>query len=195
MPPEGERLETKVNAVLLGALVVAWGATHLHQPAAALGPSDLGRGHLAELEDRVATDPADASAARDLADAYLSMRQPALAVSVLGAAAPEVREDPAVLHRLAKAYEETGRMDDAHATAELALARCGRALGTAGASSVTPIPRDACSERTYAALDMHARALGHMARWGVTDVQHDARARSAYTLAVRSARIVSASAE
>jgi hypothetical protein len=34
-----------------------------------------------------------------------------------------------------------------------------------------------------------------MVRWGVTDVQHDERSLRAYALAVRSARIVSASAE
>ena len=86
-------------------------------------------------------------------------------------------------------------MDDALATARLARARCARALGTSDSSSVTPVPERSCGERTYAALDMHANALGHMARWGVTDVQHDDRARRAYVLAVRSARILSASAE
>jgi hypothetical protein len=99
------------------------------------------------------------------------------------------------LHRLAQAYEETGRMHDALATAELARARCARALGTADASQVTPIPEHGCSEGTYAALDMHANALAHMARWGVTDVQNDPRSRTAYVLAVRNARILSASAE
>lgn len=184
-----------MNAVLLGVLLVSWGAFSLTEPAAALDPRDPSTDALASLEDRVATDPGDLAAARDLADAYLSAQQPALAVSVLGNATPEVREDPAVLHRLARAYEETGRMDDAVATAELALARCGRALGTAGASSVTPVPERACSERTYASLDMHVAALSYLQRWGVTDVQHDARAPHAYSLAVRSARIVSASAQ
>ena len=76
---------------------------------------------------------------------------------------------------------------------ELRLAA--RALGTAGSSTVTPVPAHACSERTYAALDMHAAALAYMHRWGVEEVQSDPRARQAYVLAVRSARLLSASAE
>lgn len=188
-------METKVNMVLLGVLLVSWGAITVAEPASALDPADRGTDELAALEDRFATDPSDATAAAELADRYLAMHEPRMAVSVLSGATPAVRRDPTILHRLAKAYEETGRMEDALATARLALARCGRALGTADSSAVTPIPARACGERTYAALDMHATALEHLARWGVTDVQHDMRARRAYELAVRSARIVSASAE
>ena len=118
--------------------------------------------------------------------------QPALAVTALSSADPEVREDPAVLHRLAQAYEETGRMEDALATADLAVARCGRSLGSADSSELTPAPRFGCSERTYAALSMHASALGHLVRMGVSDVQNDPRALTAYALAVRSARVATA---
>jgi tetratricopeptide (TPR) repeat protein len=188
-------METKVNLVLLGALAVTWGAMSLAEPAAALDPSNRNTDDLAELEDAVAANRGDTHLASALADRYLSLRQPQLAVATLSASTPEVREDPAILHRLAQAYEETGRMDDALATARLALARCGRALGTSDASTVTPLPAEACSERTYAALDMHAAALSHLAQWGVTDVQNDPRARRAYVLAVRTATIVSASAE
>lgn len=188
-------METKVNLVLLALLGVAWGAISLAEPAAALDPSDASTDELASLEDAFAADREDPELARRLADHYLALRSPQLAVAALSAASPEVREDPAILHRLAEAYEETGRMEDALATAELALARCGRALGTSDSSEVTPPPAHGCSERTYAALDMHATALAHLAHWGVTDVQSDPRARTAYALAVRSARILSASAE
>lgn len=188
-------METKVNLVLLAVLAVAYGAVTLAEPAAALDPADASTAELATLEDAFAADRESTELARTLADHYLALRAPQLAVATLSAAAPQVREDPAILHRLAQAYEETGRMDDALATADLAVARCARALGTADSSDVTPLPTHACSERTYAALEMHATALGHLVRWGVTDVQHDPRARTAYALAVRNARILSASAE
>ncbi|MBZ0121283.1 MAG: hypothetical protein K8H88_30080 [Sandaracinaceae bacterium] len=188
-------METKINLVLLLTLGATWGAMTLAEPAAALDPRSLDTEELARLEDTFASDRANPEVARELADQYLRLSQPALAVSALSSTPPEVREDPAVLHRLAQAYEETGRMEDAVETAHLALARCGRSLGTADASSLTPAPRFECSERTYAALAMHATALSYMARWGVTDVQHDTRALTAYSLAVRSARFVTASAE
>lgn len=187
-------METRVNLVLFGALIVAWGASTFTAPAALIHPTSDTRG-LAALEDAFAVDRDDSEVARDLADRYLALREPQLAIAALSSTSAELREDPAILHRLAMAYEETGRMRDATATARLALARCARALGTSGSSSVTPVPRHACSERTYAALDMHANALDHMARWGVIDVHTDARARRAYALAVRSARILSATAE
>lgn len=188
-------METKVNLVLLGALAIAWGAATLAEPAAALDPSDRATDGLAALEDAFAVDREDREVAGQLADRYLAIGQPQLAVAALSSTSSAVREDPAILHRLAMAYEETGRMDDAVATADLALARCARALGTSESSRVTPIPESACSERTYAALDVHLSALSYMASWGVTDVQNDDRARRAYVLATRSARILSASAE
>jgi len=186
-------MRAKVNLVLLAVLVACWGATSLAEPAASLDPAAPATARLASLEDAFAADHSDAGAARQLADEYLARSRPRLAVSVLSAAPAALREDPAILHRLARGYEETGRIDDALATARLARARCARALGTADASTVTPVPSTGCSERTYAALDMHVGALTHMQRWGVTDVQHDDRARQAYIRAVRSARIVSAS--
>jgi predicted Zn-dependent protease len=188
-------VEFRVNLVLMGVLAFCWGAVTLADPAAALDPADPSVAELGELEDAYAADRGSPELAGRLADQYIALRSPQLAVAALSAAAPEVRQDPAILHRLAQAYEETGRMDDAVATARLALARCARALGTAGASDLTPAPRHACSERTYAALDMHANALAHLQRWGVTDVHRDPRARTAYALAIRSARIVSASAD
>ncbi len=188
-------METKVNLVLLAVLGVSWGAVTLAEPAAALDQRAPSTAELAALEDAFASDRGDAGLARRLADHYLELRSPQLAVATLRAAQPGVREDPAILHRLAQAYEDTGRMDDALATAQLALARCARVLGTSDSSDVTPLPTHGCSERTYAALDMHVNALGHLVRWGVTDVEHDPRARTAYSLAVRNVRILSASAQ
>lgn len=187
-------MEAKLSGVLFGCVAIAWGAITLTAPAVALEPG-AAVDELARLEDAFAADRSDPVLARVLADHYLALQKPRLAVATLSAAAPAVRDDPAVLHRLARAYEETGRMDDALATARLAVARCARAIGTADSSEATPTPAHGCTEGTYAALDMHRAALAHMTRWGVTDVETDGRARRAYLMAVRSARIVSAHAE
>jgi hypothetical protein len=64
-----------------------------------------------------------------------------------------------------------------------------------GSSSSTPIPEHGCSERTYAALDVHQAALSRMHAWGVTDPRTDARTERAYGMAVRAARLVRASSE
>lgn len=188
------KMATKVNLVVAAMLLTVWGAltaveTHpfpvAHTDEA---PVDLER--LAALEDSAARDRNDPASARALADRYLELEQPRLAIVALMAATPDVREDPAILHRLASAYEHTGRMRDALSVAQLALARCGRALGSGGSS--TPVPQHDCSEGTYASLDMHQQALAHMVTWGVEDVQNDPRALRAYALATRNARILSA---
>lgn len=187
-------MEAKVNLVLLAVLGLVWAAATIAEPAAAL-PNDASTDELAELEDAYAADRTDPVLARQVADRYLTLREPELAIAAVRASTPEVREDPAVLHRLAQAYEETGQMEDALSTAHLALTLCARAIGTGNASEVTPVPDHGCDERTYAALDMHATALAYMAQWGVTEVEHDPRARTAYVLAVRNVRILSARAE
>ena len=74
-------METKVNVVLLGVLLVSWGAMSLQEPVSALDPADHATDELADLEDRFAADPTDARAARDqppgdgLADAAVAPRQ------------------------------------------------------------------------------------------------------------------------
>lgn len=188
-------MEIRVNLVLLGVLAFTWGGVTLAEPAAALDPAHRSTDELAILEDAFAADRGDLELAAELADHYLALHQSQVAIASLSASPPEIREDPAILHRLAQAYEQTGRVGDALRTAHLAVARCARALGTGGASALTPLPARSCSERTYVALEMHATALSHMARWGVTDTRRDLRAQQAYAMALRSARILSASVE
>lgn len=188
-------MATKVNLVVAAVLLAAWGAltaVEAHPfPVVQAGDEAVDLEGLAALEDAAARDRNDAASARALADRYLELEQPRLAIVTLMAATPEVREDPAILHRLASAYEHTGRMRDALSVAQLALARCGRALGSGG--TATPVPQHGCGEGTYASLDMHQQALAHMVTWGVDDVQNDPRALRAYALATRNARILSAS--
>lgn len=185
-------MEIRLNIALLGVLLVAWGALEAQEPVAAMTPMDPARAELAELEDRFARDRADVVLAQELSSRYLEMDRPGLAIATLRSARPELLEDPMLAHRMAQAYEQSGRLLDAHATAELALARCGRSLGTTDSSAATPVPRYGCSHREYAVLEMHRTALDHMVRWGVADPSQDRRSQMAYELAVRRASVASA---
>ena len=188
-------VEIKINLGILLFLGLVWGALSWAEPGAALDPHAEQTQSLRVLEDRFAHDHGNAALAQDLADAYLDLDRPEFAVATLTAAEPDVMTDPGVEHRLARAYERIGRVDDALGTAEVALSQCGRSLGTRDASSVTPIPPRGCTERLYASLQMHRDALARMHAWGVTDPRTDPRAARAYGLAVRAARIMSASAQ
>lgn len=187
-------MEAKVNLGILCALGLAWATLTLAEPSAALDPLADSTRDLARLEDEFARDRSDAALAERLADTYLALDRADLAVATLTSATPDVQSDPAVAHRLARAFEQTGRVPDALAAAELALARCARSIGTSESSAVTPVPARACSERTYVSLEMHRNALARMHAWGITDPRTDQRAQLAYSLSVRAARILGASA-
>ena len=135
-------------------------------------------GSLSLVEAEDALDPRDARthALLELEDAYATRR-----------------DDPAVGHQLSRAYERSGRVPDALATASTALARCARSLGSSHSNAVTAIPARRCSERTYSSIDVHQAALRRMVEWGVTDPRRDPRTARAYGLSVRAARILSAS--
>lgn len=180
-------MEIRVNVVLLSVLACVWAGLSAADPVAALDPRAPSTHALAQLEDAFAANSGDLQLARELATSYLDVGRPGLAVAALRSADPALLEDPMLAHRLAQAYERSGRVLDALATADLALQRCGRALGSEDASMATPVPRFDCSERTYAALDVHKAALAHMVRWGVAEPLTDTRTAIAYRLATRSA--------
>lgn len=178
-------MELRLNLVLMVVLGLLWMGLRTTTPSSLL--PDVDHAGLAALEDAFAHDNGNAKLVAQLADAYLEAEQPALAVVVLRSAKPGTLQQPKLSHRLARAYEDSGRLLDALATADLALARCGRVLGSTQAH--TPTPSFDCTERTYATLDMHKSALSRMVRWGVVDPRIDPRARRAYQLSLRRARV------
>lgn len=182
-------MELKINAALLAVLGLAWGSLTARTPLAPLDPSATHPGvhELARLEDQVARDPDDPLRVRRLAEAYLDMHRPGLAVAVLRAADPELLRRPRIAHRLAEAYERSGRVQDALATADLALRRCARALGTS--PSATPVPEHGCDARAHAVLTVHRNALVHLVAWGVDWPAQDPRTADAYARATRRARL------
>jgi hypothetical protein len=177
--------EIRLNAALIALAGLLWLALFAHAPATIANRHEMA--HLGALEDAFGRDRASQKALLALAEAYLESTHPQLAVAAIRSAQPALLEEPAVTHQLARAYEQSGRLLDALATADLALARCARVLG-AGALN-TQLPRYACTERTFAKLDTHKSALERMVRWGIVDPRVDPRAQQAYDMAFRRARI------
>lgn len=191
-PGEDDKsMELRLNLVLLALIVAASSSLTAAEPVAALDPDAPSTRELAAMEDAFAQDPSDIALARGLAETYIDLRRPGLAIAVLRAGDPQHLDHPMVAHRLAQAYEQGGRVLDALATSDLALARCARSLGTADAPSGTPVPVYSCTARQHAVLEMHRNALVHMVRWGVADPIHDPRTRRAYDLSIRRASIAS----
>lgn len=185
-------MEVRLNLLFLGVLSLIVAGLSSGSPRAVLDPTDRRTHELAALEDRFAEERGDLELARQLSERYLELDRPGLALVSLRSVDRDLLSDPLLSLRLAQAYERLGRVQDALATADLALSRCGRSLGARGASAVTPIPRHACTERQYALLDIQRTALLHLVRWRVSDPRTDGRTRTAYELAVRRARLASA---
>ena len=178
-------MEFRVNLVLIAFVACVWLGLYAQTPARVGEPGEMA--HVGLLEDEVARHPGDGDALVALSERYLAQGHPALAMTVIRAADVSLLEEPKVAHQLARAYEGSGRLLDALATADLALARCARVLGARPLE--TAVPRYACSERTLATLDTHKVALARMVQWGVVDPRVDARAKRAYEVAQRRARM------
>lgn len=178
-------MEIRVNLALIGFVACVWLAMYAQAPVRIGDPREMTQ--LAALEEQVARHAGDAAALATLSERYLAQGYPLLAMTAIRAADPTVLEEPTIAHQLARAYEGGGRLLDALATADLALARCARVLGARPLE--TAVPHYACSERTLAKLDTHKAALARMVQWGVVDPRLDARAKRAYDLALRRARI------
>jgi hypothetical protein len=180
-------MELRLSLGLLALLLLLGSALSASSPSAVYAPENPEMQGLAALEDAMARDRSDLALSRELTATYLRLGQPGLAIAAVRSAPVELGRDPILTHRLAQAYEASGRVDDALATAQLAQARCLCALRESELCS--EIPR--CSHGTLATLDMHEQALSALSRWGVTEPRHDARTGLAYKLARRTARIAS----
>jgi hypothetical protein len=182
-------MEIRVSLVLLVVLVVTGSALSASGPTALVDPANDDTRRLAALEDAASAARGDLVLTQRLAATYLRLGHPGLAITAVRAAPPEVGRDPLLTHRLAQAYEASGRVEDALGTAELALARCRCSAAAVGTESCVQTLQ--CSPATIAALGMHREALAMLMRWGVTDPKHDTRTALAYRLAQRTVRIAS----
>ena len=177
-------MEIRLSIGLLGLLLLLASALSAKAPKAVIDPVDPDTVALAALEDQLALERNNLELARRLTSTYLKMGRPGIAIAAVRTMPPEVARDPVLTHRLAQAYEASGRVDDALATAHLARARC-------MAQNKLSSGEGSCSASTMAVLDMHADALSMLKRWGVQDPKHDSRAALAYRLAQRTASIAS----
>jgi hypothetical protein len=185
-------MEVRLNVLVVVLLGVTWVHLTASEPVASFEPRSVASRELAQLEDAFAHDPNDVMLARSLAETYLELRRPGLAIAALRSGDPALLEHPLVAHRLAQAYEASGRVLDALSTADLALQRCARSLGTGDSPSNTPLPRHVCDQHQHAVLSTHHRALTLMVEWGVAVPGRDPRTEVAYDLAFRRARVAMA---
>jgi len=187
----GNHFEIGLSLVLLGGLWAGHRTLTADAPVAALAPHSGATAELAALEDAFAHDPSDPEVVRELSDTYLELGQPALTIAVLRGASADLLEDPVLAHRLARAYEQSGRLNDAIATASVAMARCARAVGSSHALPTAP-PRHSCTAGALIQLEMYREALARMVQWGVTDPASDSRARLAHQLSRRTVGLAAA---
>jgi hypothetical protein len=169
-------MEARVSAAILVVLAIGW----LGLTAVAPEPVAPHEGLcvLAELEAAFSQDATDVHTIVRLAATYVELHRPALAIALIRSVGPRLLNDPQLSHQLARAYEATGRIPDALGTANLAFARCARAIDSS------------CSEATLASLERHRNALGHMNAWGVQSA-HDHRTALAYQIAERRVSLAS----
>ena len=90
-------MEIRVNVAILVTLGLIWaGLTHT-DPVAALDPQAAETAELASLEDAFAHDRGDLALAEELAEQYLWLNQPGLAVGALRSADPTLLDDDPML--------------------------------------------------------------------------------------------------
>jgi len=188
-------VEARCNALIFVGILATLASLQNAEPASDLDQRNPGTATLTRLEDAFATDPGNRALARRLAETYLDLERPGLAVAVLRSGDPSIMQDPIIAHRMAQAYEATGRVLDAYATARYAQERCvstlhqeANAVSTEATESVEP----ACTRSQLAVLDVHSRVLQTLVAWGVSDPLRDPRTSRAYEAQMRVATVAMA---
>jgi hypothetical protein len=163
------------NVAVLVAIGALWfcGTTQREKPV--VGDSSH-TGRVGTLEGKAAGAPNDPAALRELAQAYLDIRQPGMAIGTIERASDAVRGEAAVEHIYARALLEQGRSADALAAEKRVLAIC------ADPSSDVP----ACSTWLLASATRRAEILEQLVQLGVEDANAHPEASSlAYHNATR----------
>jgi len=138
---------------------------------------------LRVLEANAAMHPGDVEATRALAQAYVDVAQPGLAVALVTEAEQAVRRDPRVRHVYARALVDQGRNAEALATEAGVLASCHPLFDGASVAGCDPVLLASALRRT----DI-LRALVSL---GVQDAQaHPEAMLIAYQNATREARVM-----
>ncbi len=163
------------NVAVLAGVAGLWVASGTQRERPVLGEATSA---LAPLEGRVAMQPADAHATRDLAQAYLDAASPGLALAMVERAPLAVRREPAIEHTYARALLDQGRAIDA-------LAAERRVLDACAGDPATP-----CDAWLLASATRRADILAELVQLGIEDAQaHPEASAVAYHNATREARL------
>jgi hypothetical protein len=163
------------NVAVLVAIGALWfcGTTQREKPVVG-DASHTGRVGL--LEGKAAAAPNDVTALRELAQAYLDIHQPGMAIGTIERATSSVRAEPAVEHLYARALLEQGRSADGLAAEKRVLSTC--------ADPSVQVP--ACSTWLIASATRRAEILEQLVELGVEDANAQPEASSlAYHNATR----------
>lgn len=167
------------NVAVLVAIGAIWfcGTTQREKPVVGDSSSPpAARGHVGALETKAAASPNDPIALRELAQAYLDIRQPGMAIGTIERAAPALRAEPTVEHLYARALLDQGRSADALAAEKRVLAMC--------ADPSIEVP--ACSTWLIASATRRAEIIEQLVQLGIEDTNAQPEASSlAYHNATR----------
>jgi hypothetical protein len=163
------------NVAVLVAIGAIWfcGTTQREKPVVGDAKNT---GIVGAAETKAATSPSSPAALRELAQTYLDVRQPGMAIGVIERAAPAVREEPTIEHLYARALLEQGRSTDALAAEKRVLAKC--------ADPSVEVPP--CSAYLIASATRRAEIIEQLVQLGVEDANAQPEASSlAYHNATR----------
>lgn len=163
------------NVAVLVAIGAIWfcGTTQREKPVV----SDSSHtGPVARLEKKAAATPSDPAALRELAQAYLDIRQPGMAIGAIERAPLSIRAEPTVEHLYARALLDQGRSADALVAEKHVLATC--------ADPSVEVP--ACSTWLIASATRRADIIEQLVQLGIEDANAQPEASSlAYHNATR----------
>jgi hypothetical protein len=163
------------NVAVLVAIGAIWfcGTTQREKPVV----GDASRtGPVAALETKAAGRPNDPAALRELAQAYLDIHQPGMAIGTIERATPAMRAEPTVEHLYARALLDQGRSADALAAEKRVLSMC--------ADPSIEVPT--CSTWLIASATRRAEIIEQLVQLGVEDANAQPEASSlAYHNATR----------
>lgn len=169
-----------VAVLAAGGLLWAMSGTPKEKPVLAAAEPQGVRA----LEFNAAAHPESAESTRALAQAYLDVRQPGLAIVLVEGAAPTVHDDVRVQHVYARALVDEGRNDEALAVEGGVVARCHPVAEGAPAPS-------GCDGVLLASAMRRSDILRELVSMGVEDAQaHPEMSLVAYQNATREARVM-----
>ncbi|MEI8254724.1 MAG: hypothetical protein WCJ30_03540 [Deltaproteobacteria bacterium] len=172
-------MQVRTQLAVVAVIAAGWGAGNYAVVRPVVDHSEAAsRASLAQLEAMVARDRDNVVAARALAERYLALHMPQLAVDTMARMTAGVQSDGRVVLNVARGYEQLGDVQTASARLNGALNRC------------QTVPEDlaagaGCDVRTQTEIAIESTAVDRMISWHVSPVSDPDRAALAHDLAIR----------